>query len=111
MTMMMTNATYEEVVNALRAAAMEMKLETASVDTYSGVVKLRKGINRWTFGDIVQVNLFAIHSAQVVHVEAGVNSHGDPGLPSPYGYHRRLERELVERMRDRIGVRRCKIIP
>ncbi len=110
MTMLITSAPYVDVVHALKGAAEKMKLDTASVDTWKGVVKLKRGFNIWTWGDIVKVNLLAIHDVQVVHVEAGANIKGDVG-PAAYGVHRKLERELVTLMRDRLGKGRCDIIP
>ncbi len=109
--MLVTSASFEEVVHALKEAAKEMELDTQMVDTWKGVVKLRRGINWWTFGDIVQVDLLAIRDVHVVHVMAGVNAKGEVGVPSSYGVHRRQEEELVCLMRDRLGRQRCKTVP
>jgi len=111
MTMMVTNALYEEIVEALRKVAAEMGLAVDSIDTYNGIVKLKKGINWYTLGDIVQVNLFTVKGAQIVHVAAGVNDHGNVGMTAQYGYHHKMERQLIEKMRDHLGIRRCKVIP
>ena len=109
--MLVTSASFEEVVHALKAAAEEMKLDTKMVDTWKGVVKLRRGINWWTFGDIVQVDLLAIRDVHVVHVMAGVDRGGEPGSTDPQGRHRKDEQRLVELMRDRLGKGMCKTVP
>ena len=111
MTMMMTNASYEEVVAALEYAADRMELEVDHVDAYNGIVKLRRGYTWKAFSTLIQVNLFAIHNAQIVHVHAGHNFKGEVGVQDQIGYHQEQERQLVLFMRDRIGVRRCKIVP
>lgn len=111
MTMMVTNASYEEVVAALRYAAARMELEVSHVDAYNGIVKLRRGYTWKAFSTLIQVNLFAIYSAQIVHVQAGHNFKGEVGVQDQIGYHQEQERQLVTYMRDRIGVRRCKVIP
>ncbi len=111
MTMMMTNASYEEVVAALRWATVKMELEVASVDTFNGIVKLKRGYTWKAFSTLIQVNLFSIHKAQIVHVHAGHNFKGEVGVQDQMGYHQEQERQLLILMRNSIGVPRCKIVP
>ncbi len=108
--MMLTSASFEEVVHALKGAVEEMKLETKRVDTVKGVVELRRGINLWTFGDHIKVHLLAIHDTQVVHVESGVTDEGDIQVAMGMN-HRRQERRLVKLMRDHLGKERCHLVP
>jgi len=110
MTMMVTTASFEEVVHALQGAVDEMKLKTEKVDPSKGVVELRSGINLWTFGDLIKVNLLTIHDVQVVHVESGIDPEGNVQFLEG-GSQRKRERKLIGLMRDRLGPELCDLVP
>ncbi len=110
MTMMVTSASFEEVVNALKDAVEEMKLKTEAVDPSKGVVELRRGVNLWTLRDQIKVNLLTIHDVQVVHIESGAWPEGNVQLVGG-GSQRQNERKLIGLLRDHLGAERCDLIP
>ena len=110
MTMMVTKAQHNEVVEALNRTIKLHDLETVFVDPERHKVMLHRGLNFWTYGDDVKVHLVDIDPVVVVHIQSRISEDNKIQLFSWSTYHWKQELEFLQTLSNILGPDRCHIL-
>ncbi len=110
MTMMVTQAQHNDVVEALDRTIKLRDLETVFVDPERHRVMLHRGLNFWTYGDDIKVHLVDIDPVVVVHIQSRISESNRIQLGVWKNYHWKQELEFLQTMSNVLGPDRCHIM-